>query len=322
MSFIAESINEAKNIITERRMRAESEAHARLLKAYSLCPELKEIDSHFPKIGQAILEAFSSDPSKAEEKIALLRKDSEELNAAREECLKSAGLDKDYTSPKYSCEKCKDTGYLEFKMCDCMKRELVLLGYKNSGLGALLEKQSFDNFSLDYYEPSDRELMEANLVACKSYAENFDTDSASLLLMGSTGLGKTHLSTSIARAVIDKGYDVLYETSENLISAFSYERFNRGYGDNSESRTDRYYECDLLIIDDFGTEVANQFSVSCFYNLINTRTSKALPTIINTNLSAKTMLERYTDRVYSRLMGEFAVLQFGDGEDIRMKKLF
>ena len=321
MPFDSESINDAKNIITERRTKAESEAHLRLMNAYSLCPELKEIDSHYPKIGQAIIEAFAADPKNAEKRIAELRKESEELDEARKACLASAGLPLDYTSPHYVCDKCKDTGYLEFKMCDCMKRELVRLGYKNSGLGALLEKQSFDNFSLNYYSGADKELMEGNYLACKGYAEKFGQDSPSLLLTGATGLGKTHLSTAIAKTVIDKGYDVLYEMSENLISKFSYERFGRGYGDQSESRTDRLFECDLLIIDDFGTEVTNQFSSSCFYNLINTRLSKGLPTIINTNLSGKAILERYSDRVYSRLVGEFNVIQFPSGNtDIRIYK--
>lgn len=321
MPFDSDSINEAKNIITERRTKAESEAHARLLDAYSRCPELKEIDANYPRIGAEIIKAFTVDPKNAEKRIAELRAESEQVDEARGACLAAAGLALDYTEPRYHCEKCKDTGYLEYKMCDCMKRELVLLGYKNSGLGSLLSKQSFENFTLDYYGADSRELMEGNLMLCKRYAETFGKGAPSLLMMGSTGLGKTHLSTSIAKAVIDKGYDVLYETSENLISRFSYERFGRGYGDASDNRTDRLFECDLLIIDDFGTEVINQFSSSCFYNLINTRLSKELPTIINTNLSGKSILERYTDRVYSRLIGEFQVLPFGNGGDIRMKKV-
>ena len=250
-----------------------------------------------------------------------LRAESEQIDQARAAALAALGLPADHTSPRYFCPKCKDTGYLEYKMCDCLKRELVLLGYKNSGLGALLEKQSFENFSLDYYSADARELMQGNLMICKNYAKDFSAGAPSLLMMGTTGLGKTHLSTAIAKAVIDKGYDVMYETAENLISKFSYERFGRGYGDKTESQTDRVFECDLLIVDDFGTEVTNQFSASCVYNLINTRLSKNLPTIINTNLSGKAILERYTDRVYSRLIGEFTVLYFGNDGDIRMKKI-
>lgn len=322
MPFDSESINEAKNIITERRLKAESDAHARLMKAYSLCPRLKEIDAIYPRIGQDIINAFASDPQNAEKRIAELRAESERADKQRSICLASVGLPHDYTAPRYVCSKCNDTGYLEYKMCECMKKELVKLGYKNSGLGHLLSKQSFENFSLDCYRsPEARELMDGNLRICKRYAETFGEGSPSLLLAGPTGLGKTHLSTAIASTVIGKGFDVLYETSENLISRFSYERFGRGYGDTGESRTDRAFECDLLIIDDFGTEVVNQFSSSCFYNLINTRMTKNLPTIINTNLSGKAILEKYSDRVYSRLVGEFNVIQFPEGNaDIRIYK--
>ena len=138
--------------------------------------------------------------------------------------------------------------------------------------------------------------------------------------MGNTGLGKTHLSTSIASSVIEKGYDVVYETAQNLISTFSNERFH-SYGNVDKSGgSSRYFECDLLIIDDFGTEESNQFSVACFYNLINTRSNNSLPIIINTNLTRGDIKARYTDRIASRLFGEYLVLGF-PGVDIRMQKL-
>ena len=302
-------------------MRAESEAHARLLKAYSICPELKEIDSHFPKIGQAILEAFSTDPSKAERKIALLRKDSEELNMAREECLKSAGLDKDYTSPRYNCDKCQDTGYLEFRMCDCMKRELVLAGFRSSGLGALLDRQSFENFSLNYYkeDPKNHRLMEKNLAAALEYAENFTLRSGNLLFMGRTGLGKTHLSTAIARTVIERGFDVRYDTAQNIFADFEFDRFKSNYGTEAP-RSDKYLEADLLIIDDLGTETVTQFTLACLYNIINSRQNAGRPTIINTNLGDGELQDRYNDRIVSRLLGEYRPLLFV-GEDVRYQKL-
>ena len=185
----------------------------------------------------------------------------------------------------------------------------------------MLSKQGFDNFSLKYYDGDDRIIMEQNLGICKSYAEGFGDGSESLLLMGNTGLGKTHLSTSIAACVIEKGFDVIYETSQNLISVFSAEQFGRPLSGTNVTRTsERYFGCDLLIIDDFGTETVNQFSVSCFYNLINTRVNKGLPIIINTNLSQDNIKTKYSDRIASRLFGEFIVLSF-PGKDIRMQKL-
>ncbi len=322
MAFSSESYQAVKNIITNRRLDAEAKARERLADAYRKCPELKELDAVFPEIAGKIIEAFSDNknPDKTVSTIRKLQKESENLMAQRAELLKMAGLPADYTDPHYHCEKCKDTGYLPHGKCECLKKELVLYGYAHSGLGCLLEKQDFDNFSLDYYYGNDRLLMEENLSRCKNFADGFPS-SVSLLMIGNTGLGKTHLSTSIAKAVIGRGYDVLYETSQNLISAFSSERFGKNYGVSNEvSDTERFFSCDLLIIDDFGTEETNQFSVSVFYNLINSRTNKALSTIINTNLSQSDLKNRYGDRITSRLLGEFTVLSF-PGKDIRMQKL-
>ena len=319
MSYSTEKLNIAKAILTERRANADAQANIRLAQVYGKLPEVCEIDGYFARIGQKIISAFA-EGGDVEAKINALRKESDELTKTRAEALKSLGLPADYTSPKYTCSKCNDTGYVDFKTCSCLKRELVKIGYKNSGLGSLLDKQSFDNFSLDYYTGADRETMQANYQICKNYADTFGKDSGSIFMIGGTGLGKTHLSTSIAATVIEKGYDVQYVTAQNLISDFSFERYHKSFSDNSPNETDKYFECDLLIIDDFGTEENNQFSNAVFYNLINSRVNTAKKTIINTNVHRNSIAERYTDRVASRLFGEYTVLFF-PGKDIRMQKL-
>ena len=326
MSFSSESYQAAKNVITKRKLDAEAEAQRHLEEVYRKCPELKELDGVFPEIAVKIIEAFSDNknPDVTVGRIRKLQKESENLMAQRSDLLKMAGFPADYTEPHYHCRKCNDTGYVKEGKCDCLKKELVLYGYRNSGLGSLLDRQSFDNFSLNYYYAGDRQVMEENLARCKKFAKDFPS-SGSLLMIGNTGLGKTHLSTAIAKEVIEKGFDVLYETSQNLISAFSSERFGKNYGNSSETPdTERCFTCDLLIIDDFGTEETNQFSVSVFYNLINSRTNKSLSTIINTNLKVSErqddLTPRYGDRITSRLLGEFTVLTF-PGNDIRMQKL-
>jgi DNA replication protein DnaC len=204
-----------------------------------------------------------------------------------------------------------------------MRKRLILAGYASSGIGTLMQTQSFANFSLEYYQ-NDRMthlLMQSNLERAKQYAATFHpAKSENLAMFGGTGLGKTHLSTAICAAVIGGGHDVQYETSQNVIADFTHERFGRGYNDNSSSKTDRYFDCDLLVIDDFGAEETNQFTVSCFYNLINTRYNSGKPIIINTNLQPEAIAKRYTDRIASRLFGEFTVLSF-NGKDVRMQKL-
>ncbi len=323
MAYNEESFRKAKDIITKRRSEADEQAERRLREVHSRSPEIKEIDAAFPKIGQKIVEAVMLGKPKDETDAIIndIKAESDALFRKRAAAMARLGYPENYTSPKYFCEKCGDTGYVETSICRCLKQELTRIGYESSGLGALLSKQSFDNFSLKYYDGDDRVIMEQNLGICKNYADVFGEGAESLLLMGNTGLGKTHLSTSVAAAVIEKGYDVIYETSQNLISVFSAEQFGRPLPNTNVTRTsERYFNCDLLIIDDFGTETVNQFTVSCFYNLINTRVNKGLPVIINTNLTQDEIKTKYSDRIASRLFGEFIVLAF-PGKDIRMQKL-
>ncbi len=323
MAFSSENIAKVKSIINRRRVTAEADARTRLIEVYNSSPKLREIDAQFPMIGSEIIKTVTDDLTEAQrnEKIEALHKKSEALEKARTEALAELGLPSDYTSPKYTCTKCSDTGYVGIKMCECMRRECILCGYESSGLSVLLEKQSFENFSLDYYTGDGRKTMEYNLAFLKKYVASFGKESPSLMFIGHTGLGKTHLSTSVARGVIDGGFDVQYITSQNLIAAFSKERFGHNYGDAyTDSETSKFFSCELLIIDDFGTEEINQFSISVFYNLINTRLNMGLPIILNTNLNDQEIRARYADRITSRLFGEFIVLAF-PGKDIRMQNL-
>ena len=206
-------------------------------------------------------------------------------------------------------------------MCACMKRELTLAGFRSSGLGALAEKQSFESFSLDYYraDAQNLRLMERTLAVAREYAADFSLRSGNLIFFGRTGLGKTHLSTAIAREVILRGYDVRYDSLPNILADFEFDRYKSGYKD-VEPRGERYLTCDLLIMDDLGTEVVNQFTLSCLYTIINTRLAAERPTIISTNLGEDALQERYNDRITSRLLGEYRPLIFV-GQDIRMQKL-
>ena len=203
-------------------------------------------------------------------------------------------------------------------MCSCFREALFRAGVARSGLGRLPERQSFDNFSLSYYP--DAEEMRAVLGYCRRYAEQFSENTCeSILLTGATGLGKTHLSTAIGQEVIRRGYDCVYVSAQNLLSDFEFERFGRSYRDDSPDRTEDYFNCDLLIIDDFGTEMGNQFTVASLYNLINSRMNAGKPIIINTNLTSSEIRGRYDDRIASRLFGEFIFFRIR-GTDIRQQK--
>ena len=197
----------------------------------------------------------------------------------------------------------------------------------SSGLGALMQKQTFQNFSCEYYRSSldAYRVMEDNYHYLCRYAEGFVLEAGkkipeSLLFLGGTGLGKTHLSTSIARRVIERGYDVFYNSAVGMISDFEFRRFGSSLVQSEGDRTERYTECDLLIIDDLGTEVINQFTLSCLYHVINTRLNLQKPTVISTNLSSAELRKSYNDRITSRLMGEFVLVPFY-GTDIRKQKI-
>lgn len=305
-----------------KNLKAKEAAEARCLELHKSHPELEKIDKLLSSTGMNILRESVKGAEGLDERIARLREENRELLSARAAYLASIGYPADYTAVKYECSKCSDTGFIGTKMCECMRRELIMAGYESSGLGKLVKTQSFDSFSVDYYKdtPGAYEMMTQNLAICRKFAEKFEADNGeSLLFVGKSGLGKTHLSTAIAKTVIERGYDVVYETAQNILSDFEYERFGRGYGDSSPVRTGKYFDCDLLLVDDLGTEVSNQFTVACLYNIINTRINNGKSMIISTNLSVKEIFDRYGERINSRLNGEFLGLNFV-GKDIRLKR--
>lgn len=310
-----------------KTFRAQAEADARREELYSAIPQLKDLDAQLSGCGLSIMKTALGSGDTAEG-IAALRAENERIRALRKALLLRHGFPEDYTDPRYECDQCRDTGYVGIKMCSCMRRALVAAGMQSSGLSGLMNKQSFANFSLDYYSanPQEARVMSEQFRNLQAYAngfsmgENGHSPSPSLLFVGGTGLGKTHLSTAIARVVIERGYDVYYNSAVGMISDFEFRRFGNGVASESTDDTARYTDCDLLIVDDLGTEVVNQFTLSCLYHVINTRLNLGRPTIISTNLSSAEIRKSYSDRISSRLMGEFRVVPFY-GTDVRKQKL-
>lgn len=318
-----------KNIRAEyetKALEAQKDADMRRAEVYAEIPAVKVLDERLGAFGLRIMQAAlkGGDTQSA---IAELRTENEKILASRAELLRTHGFPADYTEPHYACDKCKDSGYVGIQMCDCMRMRLIEAGMESSGLSALMRTQSFENFSLEYYKKNPEELarMERSYKAIRAYAEGFSMERGkpmppSMLFLGGTGLGKTHLSTSIARKVIERGYDVFYNSAVGMISDFEFRRFGNSLAPTEGDNTERYTECDLLIIDDLGTEVVNQFTLSCLYHVINTRLNLQKPTIISTNLSSSDLRKAYSDRILSRLMGEYLVIPFY-GTDIRRQKI-
>lgn len=306
--YTYDNFQKVKEELESNRRRARAEAEERSASLAEKSPEIAAIDEELRGTGMLIFKTACSGGD-----IEPIKQRNVELNKRRREIMLSLGYPEDYTEPKYSCPVCSDVGFIDgVKICSCFRNRLFMLNVASSGMGNLITKQSFDNFDLEWYR-GDEEVynrMAQTLKSAKKYVEDFPLARGNLLLLGDTGTGKTHISTSIAREIISRGYSVLYDSTENIISDFEADKFKSGYGPH-EPKSDKYMECDLLIIDDLGTEFPSQFSTVALLNLINTRQNKGLATIISTNLSAEDLATRYDGRIYSRIVGsDYQILAF------------
>ena len=303
---------------SKKRDLAIAEMERKRTEVHALVPGVFEIDKKLSATCSEIaMAALGGEDYEA--KIAAIKAENTKLRGERAELLKNAGYPEDYTEVRFDCPLCNDTGFVGINMCSCLKKIVAMGAFSDSGIGELVKKQSFESFSFEFYQDNALIYAKNNFETLKDFAENFKRkNGVSFILMGDTGLGKTHLSTSVAKVVIEKGFSVAYDTVNEIMSDFEAQRF-RGTVSDDEIRK-RYYDSDLLIIDDLGCEIINQFTVSVVYNLVNTRINNGLSTIINTNLSRNELREKYADRITSRIFGEFKPLLFL-GNDIRSQKL-
>lgn len=312
--YARENYSKVKAIIEARRQKAIKDSDIKNTEVSLMSEDIRLIDAELRGTGLRIFKLACEGGD-----IAPLRERNIFLCEERKKCLVKLGLPEDYTEVHYTCPTCSDTGFIGAKMCSCFKEMLITENIKSSGMGNLIEKQSFENFDIERYKGTEEgyRRMQSNLKDIECFIENFGKISQTFLFVGKTGTGKTHLSTAIAKSLIEKGYEVLYDSSQNIVAAFEHDRFKSGYGPY-EPKGDKYLECDLLILDDLGTEFVNQFTLSCLYNLINTRQNKGLSTIISTNLSATEITHKYEDRIYSRLMGKDSKVLMFASKDARL----
>ena len=302
-----------KNALEQSRRRDE---------IYAGAPEIKAIDAQMGALMGRVIAAAARGGADSANILAEIDRQSLELCARKAEALVERGYPADYLDEVCSCGKCHDTGYdKKGQPCACLLKlyEEEKSAYLSSIPGH--EGDSFTAFDLGYYSGADRAVMEMTLELCRDYAMSFGPDSANLLLRGGTGLGKTFLSGCIAKEVSDRGYSVVYETAGDAFAAFEDRKFSRdaAIAERSEERTRRMLGCDLMILDDLGTEMSTSFTHSALYSIINSRLASGRKTIVSTNLSAEELAARYTPQVVSRLSGEFDVVPFR-GRDIRAIK--
>ena len=310
---------------------AVSDADKRRKELYKKIPGFFETDEELSETYKNIANAminFGGELEIRAIKIEEVKKINQDLQKKRKHLLEKAGYPANYTEPFYECMDCEDSGYKGNEMCDCLKKALAAESAYSSGLGKIIQSQTFENFKLEYYDKRKTsetyKYMKSIYDDCKKFAENFGYNNnlggikRNLIFIGSTGLGKTHLSSAVTYEVIKKGFDVFYDSAQSILYSFEKERFSRA-GTFDMDIIERYMTCDLLIIDDLGTEYSGNMSVASLYNLINIRLLEKKSMIISTNLTPEEIKNKYDERIVSRIFGEFTVLNF-IGEDIRFKK--
>jgi DNA replication protein DnaC len=318
----------AKGRLEEKKRAFQRERERRLREVYLKCPRIMTLDRELKSTVIDVIGVALRNGRDPDDAIAELRDKNLYLQSERVQALIAAGFSPDYIDEEYLCYECRDTGYTGTEICSCL-RKLYKDELKESLSNLFkLGSESFDNFDLSWYDDSPnpeigmptRTYMDNIRETCYRYAVKFSPKSTNLFFSGDTGLGKTFLSACIARVVADKGYSVVYDMACSVFSAFEEEKFSKSDDlDQLRGELKRYLACDLLIIDDLGTEMTTSFTVSALYELLNTRLISGKKTLISSNLSLDELRRRYTAQIMSRLEGEFQILKFF-GRDIRLQK--
>lgn len=291
---------------------------------YTKSPEFKSLDESISilsvQYGKKLLNGDSNAVDSLKKELSILRKRKEEL-------LDACGFPPDYLEPSYECPDCKDTGYIGNQKCRCFKKAASHLLYEQSNLKKILKTENFDSFSLEYYSDnyidpksgrSSLAIMKDALAACQDFIRTFEQEHKNIFLYGSVGVGKTFLSNCIAKELMDAGFSVIYYSAPALFNVLAQSTFHK---DDTDAQNIYHYtfDCDLLIIDDLGTEFTNSFIASQLFTCINERLLGKKSTVISTNLSLDSLADLYTERSFSRITSNYIMLKL-IGDDIRIKK--
>ena len=315
-------LSRARARLAEQRAHNAALREAREAEAYAAIPELRRIDTAQRSLVGEVLDLTVNRRMDTAAALEQVQAKSAALCAEKSELLTAHGFPAEYLEEIVNCRKCRDSGYLrDGSVCSCLAA--LYEEERAKELSSLLRagEEGFSDFRLDYYTGAARECMELTYAAAKGFAVNFGKDSPNLLLQGGTGLGKTLLSGCIARVVSGKGCSVVYESAQEAFGAFEEQKFSRD-AENYAAATEkvkRILGCDLLILDDLGTELTTSFTQSALYNIVNTRLTEDRKTIISTNLSDGELASRYIPQIVSRIDGEYETLLF-EGRDIRAIK--
>ena len=312
-------------IYNQKQLNNKHELDRRTKEVYERIPAIREMNDEIRSAAVRSAKQLLNGDREAVEK---LRKTIAGLREERQVLLAAYGYPDDYLEMHYECPDCRDTGYSNGRKCHCFRQREINLLYAQSNIREILKRENFDNFSYEYFDDTKidgrsgktaREYMRQVVDTCRQYVDAFGQKKDNILFTGKTGLGKTFLSNCIARELIERSFSVVYLQAVEMFEIFSKERFSNDSTDEDRDRSRYLLECDLLIIDDLGTEYTNSFIASQFFTCINERLLHRKSTIISTNLSLESLADLYTERSFSRITSSYSLLKI-IGDDIRIKK--
>ncbi|MGN0602178.1 MAG: ATP-binding protein [Oscillospiraceae bacterium] len=322
MKYSREAFEKAERELESRRRKAEEEQLRRTAEIASVAPEVEILQRKLKSTGFRLMSLIVYKEKDSKQEIEKIKRENLDTQNTIGELLEAVKGDRNYLDVKYYCPICGDTGYVQGRRCSCMEELLKQFTAQELNENCLIELHDFSQFRLDYYDKSSQtgispyEKMQGNLQYCKSYAENFSQNSPSLFFFGKTGLGKTFLSSCIAKTLLDRGVNVVFGSLIDFLRKIENEHFGRAEGNT----LDVIIGAELVILDDLGSEFQTGFTESAIYDIINSRINLGRPTIVSTNLSRSELSEKYNERIISRLTGCFLPLGFM-GKDIRHLKL-
>ncbi|MDK2564518.1 ATP-binding protein [Romboutsia sedimentorum] len=310
----------------KRRDLAKLQLEERQKDVYSQIPEIKDIDEEISKLGLSLIKLVLQNPKDKDYIVADAKDKIDKLKEKKDFLLNKFNVPSGYLEIMYNCKVCNDKGFLQSgQKCNCFKQEIVNEAYKMSNLSRMLNTQNFSNFDgslfsakkAEGFNVSPRQSISEIFNICDDFVKNFEIDNnENLLFYGDTGLGKTFMSNCIAKEILDKGHIVIYQTAFKMFEIIEDYKFKNADEHISKDNYNNIFECDLLIIDDLGTELANSFTNSELFNILNTRLLNGKKTIISTNLTPSQLGEDYTQRIFSRIFDRFRMVKF-IGDDLR-----